>query len=204
MGTEGLCQMPGQRQSEWKVLRRCILIVARLLKASATGNELLELVYQDEEISYETALRRFEEDRARLRNIGCVLHYDRHNDRYSLESAGVFDAIIEGAFAYQSQKIPIEGVFAMHKEYRSGMSRTEIGRKWNIAPNNVAALFKKHGLKLRSVAEGTKLYHEEKASKANEIRRLLASGVSNIDVARMVGVSRQYVSLIKRKMSDHD
>jgi len=82
------------RRSEWEVVDRCLALLLRLMKGPAASEELLEIVYEKthqngEDLTRSKALRRFEEDRARLKeHFRCEIDYDRSDNLYSLLDIG--------------------------------------------------------------------------------------------------------------------
>ena len=80
------------RRSQWLVIDRCMTLLRRLLRGDASSDELLQIIidkaYEDdnEKLSESAAIRRFEEDRHRLRTFfGCEFRYDRSENVYILE-----------------------------------------------------------------------------------------------------------------------
>jgi hypothetical protein len=83
------------RQSQWRVMRRCLDILLRLLRDSATTDELHRIIRTEANREQETSLtekalqRRFDEDKRRLQDWFKVeLRYDRSNGTYSLNHIG--------------------------------------------------------------------------------------------------------------------
>ncbi len=83
-----------QRRSQWLVINRRLNLLLRLMRGPATSDELLKIIQEDalqdgEEIVESNAKKRFEEDRARLREwFDVELCYNRSHDEYVLESIG--------------------------------------------------------------------------------------------------------------------
>lgn len=82
------------RRSSWLVVNRCLRIIHRLMQAPANSEELLKIVYDDahiinESLSDSATRKRFEKDRARLREwLGIELEYSRTLDEYVLINIG--------------------------------------------------------------------------------------------------------------------
>jgi predicted DNA-binding transcriptional regulator YafY len=83
-----------QRRSQWQVVNRCLNILLRLMRGSASSQELLKIVQDDafqdgEELLESASKKRFEEDRARLREwFALELHYDRSHNAYTIVDIG--------------------------------------------------------------------------------------------------------------------
>jgi predicted DNA-binding transcriptional regulator YafY len=79
------------RRSQWRVIRRCTSILFLLLQDRQKSEKLLQIIYRDagdenDSLSNESARRRFEEDRSRLKDwFGAELKYERSTDKYILE-----------------------------------------------------------------------------------------------------------------------
>lgn len=81
--------MAGFRDSEWKVLRRCLKLLVCLQHAPALAEELQEISRDDETISDTAARKRFEKDLERLRSkLACEIDYDRKTGVYALHRVG--------------------------------------------------------------------------------------------------------------------
>lgn len=83
--------MPQLRNSQWRVIERCMQLLLQLLRAPAHTDQLLDLVRQhsesDEDISDSALRKRFENDRQRLREwFGCDLAFDHRSGIYELKS----------------------------------------------------------------------------------------------------------------------
>ncbi len=79
------------RRSQWRVVNRCLDLLLRLLRGSATGADLLAIVRDDdpEDVTDSEARKRFENDRKRLRDwFRAELTYDRPQDTYTLIDVG--------------------------------------------------------------------------------------------------------------------
>ncbi|MCC7452333.1 MAG: WYL domain-containing protein [Anaerolineae bacterium] len=87
------------RRSQWDVLERCLAILQRLLRAPASSDELLRIIWEkaeeaEEKLSRSAALKRFEEDRRRLREtFGCDIQFERSTELYVLR--GMDRALID-------------------------------------------------------------------------------------------------------------
>jgi predicted DNA-binding transcriptional regulator YafY len=138
--------MTHTRISQWDVLKRCLLLLARLIRGPATPQELLALSAQiGKPLSGAAALKRFENDRARLRRLlGCELRYDRRTNSYSLAAVnwGLIDfspealkglAFLQAAFdnnAPMSQPVQslIDSILMLLSEER----RSELARQRSL------------------------------------------------------------------------
>jgi len=82
------------RRSQWRVMLRCLSLLQRLMQGPATTSELKRIIQREAEENADdvldnSILKRFEEDRRRLREIfECELEYDRPNELYTLISVG--------------------------------------------------------------------------------------------------------------------
>lgn len=77
-----------RRTSQWTVVSRCIKLITRLQRGSATLDEILRLLYSDD-ISRENALKRFDYDKRRIReHLGIDIGYDPRSEEYQLYSFG--------------------------------------------------------------------------------------------------------------------
>lgn len=80
----------GDRRSQEEVLARCYALILRLMRGSATTEELLAIIEEKaadygEELTKSSAQKRFEEDRRRIRQwFSGELNYERGNDVYTL------------------------------------------------------------------------------------------------------------------------
>lgn len=78
------------RRPQWPVYERCLALLQRLMRGSATSEELLQIIYdkaavENEDLTRSEAERRFEEDRRRLRNsFKCVIEHERRENAYNL------------------------------------------------------------------------------------------------------------------------
>jgi hypothetical protein len=82
--------MPGERQSEWLVITRCLALLRRLMMGDATASQLIDVIreYEDHAGSLsDDALRdKMEKDIRRLRDaLGHDIHYVRAEKVYRLE-----------------------------------------------------------------------------------------------------------------------
>jgi predicted DNA-binding transcriptional regulator YafY len=77
------------KMSSWRVADRCLHILVRLMSGPAKSGELLEIVLDraiadGESTERNALLKRFEEDRGRLKNWLCEIQYNRPDDEYEL------------------------------------------------------------------------------------------------------------------------
>lgn len=83
-------QARGDRRTKSEVFDRCYALLVRLLRGSATGAELLEIIDSKaqeygEDLPRNAARKRFEEDRRRLREwFYAEIEYERGYDAYTL------------------------------------------------------------------------------------------------------------------------
>jgi|GEM_PF-1165273 len=81
----------GLRQSQWLVIRRCLLLLHQLMREPSTATELRQIIIDhareigDGVLEPKALDRRFEEDKNRLRDwFGCVIEHEGRNSPYIL------------------------------------------------------------------------------------------------------------------------
>ena len=81
----------GKRDSEWRVIRRCLSIIRRAQRGPASRNDLLEaaLAHEDpsahEGVEDQVLYQRLEKDLGRIRrNLMVDLYFDRRTGRYTI------------------------------------------------------------------------------------------------------------------------
>jgi hypothetical protein len=89
----------GKRESDWRIMRRCVAFVALLVaNGTATATEHRAIILADApELSAVDAAKRGEKDRHRLRDFGCVIDWDARLEVFRLLDAGGFKPLIEAA-----------------------------------------------------------------------------------------------------------
>lgn len=148
----------GDRRSQWTVIRRCVMLVARLLKSPASNAELLAIVSVDENVPKDVLQKRFENDRQRLRELGCKIHYRREEDLYELSDAGIFQELID-AVSRENRKSK-KGVIAPEtfiRVYQSSETIEEVQQRLGLTGTEINArahAYRRHGVNLKQIQRG--------------------------------------------------
>lgn len=83
----------GYRESEWRVLNRCLTLLLRLMRGGATTEDLHKIIIDDvgneRKVSDKAVKRMFEEDKRRLKDWFHVeINFSRSNSQYELIHLG--------------------------------------------------------------------------------------------------------------------